>query len=176
MDEALLSVIIVVALAAVLYQLVTRTRNAEPDWSVVISHSYPVAPGAPFDDGFSGCDTRACSWADVKCTPELTKYIAASERARLVFVKLAPDLFDLVVRGQEAFSIEPRPVAIARIVASAQPLMYPDSLPADVFEAWYWAMSTVYYEPNAVSGVPPKFERLPLVSAVQSVLDAELAS
>jgi hypothetical protein len=176
MEEALISVIIVVALAAVLYQLITRPRNTEPNWSVVVSQAYPIAPGAPFDDGFGGCDTRACTWTEDKCTPELTKYIAASERARLIFVKLSPDLFDLVVSGQEALTLQRRPVAIARIVASAQPLMYPDSLPADVFEAWYWAMSTVYYEPDAVSGVPPKFEPLPLVCAVQSVLDAELAT
>lgn len=163
----------VALLAALLYQQIRPVAALQI--AAVVAENYPACEGPMFSDGLS-TDATATDWDHDVIPARLARYIKAAEHSRRALAKIWPQLSEVVVAANETIAAEPRAVALARIVASAQPLLYPTSVADDVFEAWFWAMATIYHDDSAAAGVLPEFEPLPLVAVLQEIIDAELAS
>jgi hypothetical protein len=175
MEAAVIAVaaIIVIATAAlklaatINHKCQQQSKPEKVDHLLICAH-YPDRGGVAIDDGLPGQGFTP-EWTDeARATIEPAAKSAVS--ACSAFLRIADSLCELMPEAKPALENNSRAVAIATIVASGAPLLYPEETCGDVYHTWYWKMAMIYYEPSVDKTLaPPPFKPIKLIPALQQV-------
>lgn len=173
------AVLLVIVAAVLLVQIGARRRRQvvsaalPPVQDIVDAYKHAVA-GPSLGDSLPGNAGNSVCFDNESLPATMSAHLTSARGAHSKFLRVADSLCALIVCGNEAFASESRAVAIARIMAASQPLLYPGADADDVFMVWYWAMATVYLTNVPADGSTPAHEPLCLCPDLAAVLGADM--
>jgi hypothetical protein len=142
----------------------------------VVKHCYDemFTNGGVLTDGLSE-ESSSSTEAICKNHTIMTKELKVAQAAHAFFLRVYPDLKLLIPECTDIMANRKlhRCTAIATIVASAGPILFPGADIHHIYQSWYTHMSMIYY--NSMHAQPPPLVIAKFNSPLQAVIDAPWA-
>jgi hypothetical protein len=105
----------------------------------------------------------------------MAKELKVAKAAHAFFVRVFPDLKLLIPESADIMANRKlhRCTAIATVVASAGPILFPGADIHHIYQSWYAHMSMIYY--NSMHSRPPPLVIAKFDTPLQAVIDAPWA-